>query len=50
VVTNQDPFEVVMRGEALITGNTVFGGALIEATNDFAEVLAEVPQGRITKA
>lgn len=49
VVTNQDPFDCVVRGEALIAGNTVFGGALIEATNDYAEVLAEVPMTRIVK-
>ena len=49
VVTNTDPFEAVVRGEALIRGNTVFGGALIEATNDYAEVVAEQPTARIAK-
>lgn len=49
VVTNQDPFEAVVRGEALIKGNTVFGHALIEATNDYAEVVAEQPKARIVK-
>lgn len=50
VVTNQDPFEVVAQGEIFIEGNTVFGGHLVEATNDYAKVLAEAPQTRITKA
>lgn len=50
VVTNQDPFEAVVRGEALIRGNTVFGGALIEATNDYAEIVAEQPTARIAKS
>ncbi|QCS37301.1 major capsid protein [Tortoise microvirus 82] len=49
VVTNQDPFEAVVRGGAVISGNTVFGGALIEATNDYAEVVAEQPTARIAK-
>ena len=47
VVTNQDPFEAVVRGAAMITGNTVFGPALIEANNDYAEVLEEAPQDRL---
>lgn len=50
VVTNQDPFEAVVRGQALIRGNTVFGGLLIEANNDYAEVVAEQPTQRIAKA
>ncbi|RUV72914.1 MAG: hypothetical protein EOQ55_00495 [Mesorhizobium sp.] len=49
VVTNQDPFEVVTQGDFLIEGNTVFGGALVEATNDYAAVLAKVDQTRIVK-
>lgn len=49
VVTNQDPFEVVGRGGALISGNTVFGGYLVEANNDYAEVIAEAPLDRIEK-
>ncbi|TIS45689.1 hypothetical protein [Mesorhizobium sp.] len=49
VVTNQDPFEVVTQGDFLIEGNTVFGGALVEATNDYAAVLAKVDQTRIAK-
>ena len=49
VVTNQDPFEAVVRGGVLIRGNTVFGGLLVEATNDYAEVLAQAPLERIEK-
>lgn len=49
VVTNRDPFEVVSQGDIYIEGNTVFGGHLVEATNDYQEVLAEVPQNRIEK-
>lgn len=49
VVTNQDPFEVVTQGEVFIEGNTVFGGHLIEATDDYEKVLAVAPQGRIEK-
>lgn len=49
VVTDDtvDHFEVLLRGEAVIRGNTVFGGMLVEATDDYAEVLAEAPQDRI---
>lgn len=49
VVTNQDPFEVVTQGEVWIEGNTVFGGHLIEATDDYDKVIAEAPQARIEK-
>lgn len=49
VVTNRDPFEVIVRGGCLITGNTVFGGALVEASNDYDEVLEEAPLERIDK-
>jgi len=47
VVTNQDPFEVVTQGEVFIEGNTVFGGHLVEATDDYEKVLAVAPQDRI---
>lgn len=50
VVTNQDPFEAVVRGAAMITGNTVFGPALIEANNDYEEVVEEQPNERIVQA
>lgn len=49
VVTNQDPFEVVTQGDVFIEGNTVFGGHLVEATDDYEKVLAVAPQGRIEK-
>ena len=49
VVTNRDPFECVTQGDVFIEGNTVFGGHLVEATNDYADVLAQVPQARIEK-
>ena len=47
VVTNQDPFEVVTQGEVFIEGNTVFGGHLIEATNDYEKVFEVAPEERI---
>lgn len=47
VVTNQDPFECVTRGVALIEGLTVFGGALIESTGSYDEVMAKAPQTRL---
>lgn len=49
VVTNQDPFECVTQGKLLIEGLTVFGGALYEATNTYASVMAEAPVARIAK-
>lgn len=49
VVTNQDPFEVVTQGDLFIEGNTVFGPALIEATDDYEKVMAEAPMLRIPK-
>lgn len=47
VVTNADPFECVTRGMAMIEGNTVFGGALIESTGSYDEVMAEADQTRL---
>lgn len=44
-----DHFEVLIRGAANIRGNTVFGGLLVEATNDYAEVEEEIPFDRIEK-
>lgn len=44
-----DHFDVLMRGEGFIGGNTVFGGALIEATNDYEKVMAQAPLDRIEK-
>lgn len=48
-VTNQDIAECVIQGDLIIQGNTQFGPALIEASNDYAKVLAEVDQSRIVK-
>ncbi|MDB4277872.1 hypothetical protein N9863_02135 [Flavobacteriaceae bacterium] len=45
-----DAFEITARGTFEITGNTVFGGALKEATDDYDEVMADVDQTRLTKA
>ncbi|TRL41908.1 hypothetical protein [Rhizobium straminoryzae] len=50
VVTNQDIGESLARGVMTIDGLTVFGGALVEANGDYAEVLSEAPQTRIVKA
>ena len=44
-----DPYECLIRGSISIRGNTVFGGALVEAYNDYAEVMEEAPQARIDK-
>lgn len=49
VVTDQDPFEVVVRGLVQITGNTVFGNLLIEASDDYETVMGEAPLDRIDK-
>lgn len=46
---NLDHFECLVRGQCVIRGNTVFGGLLVEAENDYAEVMEEVPPGRIVK-
>lgn len=46
---NIDPFEALLRGNATIRGNTIFGGLLVEATNDYAEVVEEQPVERIDK-
>ena len=47
--TSVDPFDIVLAGNIVKTGNTVFGGVLHEATDDYDEVLAEAPQDRIVK-
>lgn len=49
VVTNQDPFECVTQGDLVIRGNTVFGHALLEATNDYDKVMEQAPNDRIVK-
>lgn len=50
VVTNQDPFEVVTQGDVFVEGNTVFGGHLIEATDDYEKVLALARTERVAKS
>lgn len=49
VVTNKDIGEALARGMVNIEGNTVFGAQLIEADNDYNEVLANAPMDRIDK-
>lgn len=49
VVTDQDTYEVVARGLMQVTGNTVFGNLLIEATDDYETVMGEAPFDRIVK-
>lgn len=44
-----DPFEATVQGNAVITGNTVFGKTLIEATNNYEKVMEKVPMDRIEK-
>lgn len=45
----QDPFECFATGQLVIEGNTVFGGALIEASDNYEKVLAEKPTESIEK-
>lgn len=45
----QDPFDVVASGQLVIRGNTVFGGALVEASDNYEKVLAEAPTETIQK-
>lgn len=49
IVTNQDVGEVQIHGTAIIEGNTQFGTRLLENDNAYAEVMAQVDQGRLTK-
>ena len=44
-----DQVEVIMQGAASIEGDTQFGPALIESTDDYDQVMAEAPQERIDK-
>ena len=41
--TVSDPFEATVAGGAVIQGNTVFGGMLVENTNLYAKVIAKAP-------
>lgn len=47
--TVSDPFEATMLGNVVINGNTVFGGALVEATNNYDAVMEKAPTDRIVK-
>jgi len=49
VETTGDNFELLMRGEAAIRGLTVFGGELIESSDDYEKVEAQQPRERIDK-
>lgn len=42
-----EPFEIVTEGMAVLTGDTQFGGMLIEATDDYEKVMAQAPTERI---
>lgn len=44
-----DPFEATAIGNAVIEGNTVFGGLLLEATNNYDKVMDKAPTDRIVK-
>lgn len=50
VVTNADPFDVLIAGETIIEGNTVFGPLLMENTNDYEKVSAEAPTVQVDKS
>ena len=49
VVTNADPFEVLIRGSGIIRGNTVFGGMLVEDDGNYDAVLDLAPVAKINK-
>lgn len=44
-----DPFEFAAVGNAVIGGETVFGGVLVEATGNYDKVLVKAPQERLVK-
>lgn len=44
-----DPFEVTAAGLAQLKGNTQFGGVLIEASDNYEEVMEKVPTTQITQ-
>ncbi|QCS37029.1 major capsid protein [Tortoise microvirus 43] len=48
--TESDPFEATLSGNAVLEGNTVFGGVLVEATNNYEKVAEKAPTQRIEKA
>lgn len=47
--TVADPFEATVTGGAVLEGNTVFGGRLVEATNNYDKVKVQAPQERLAK-
>lgn len=47
--SNEDPFEISARGSFNITGNTVFGRGLEEASDDYQTILDGVDQTRLDK-
>ena len=47
VQTTGDNFEVLVRGDVAIQGLTVFGGALIESTDDYDKVSERAPTERL---
>lgn len=47
--TLSDPFEVAVVGNGVLEGNTVFGGMLVEATNNYDKIEAQAPVARIVK-
>lgn len=47
--TVKDPFRVTCVGGFMIEGRTVFGAALVEATDDFEKIQQEAPTEQITK-
>lgn len=49
VVTDQDPCESLVRGSAVISGNTVFGRLLIEGEDDYDTIMGKVDMDRIEK-
>lgn len=47
--TVSDPFEASVVGNAVIDGNTQFGGVLLETDDNYDKVLEKAPQERIQK-
>lgn len=45
--TVSDPFEATVAGRAMIDGHTVFGGMLLEATDNYAKVAEKAPTEQI---
>lgn len=47
---DEDPADCVLLGSVVITGTTVFGANLIEASDDYETIMEKVPMDRIEKA